>query len=96
MKQEVLIKGNANEDLARLVDVAIKNQLKLLEKDINASMLRLKQFEKESGLSSERFEAMLERGELNESLDTLNWKMELASFRLLQQKYKSLMEAEVS
>ena len=39
---------------------------------------------------------MLASGELNECLDTLDWKMELASFRLLNQKYKSLIEAEVS
>ena len=96
MKQEVVIKGNANEDLTRLVEVAIKNQLTILEKDIQASKVRLNGFEKKSGISSEKFEILLASGELTECLDTLDWKMELASFRLLNQKYKSLIEAEVS
>ena len=96
MKQEVLIKGNANEDLTRLVEVAIKNQLTILERDINASLSRLNEFEKNTGMSSDKFEVLLESGELSEGLDTLNWKMELASFRLLKQKYKSLIESEVS
>lgn len=96
MKQEVLIKGNANEDLTRLVEVAIKNQLTILERDINASLSRLNEFEKNTGMSSDKFESLLESGELSEGLDTLNWKMELASFRLLKQKYKSLIESEVS
>ncbi|MFN8399078.1 MAG: hypothetical protein U0X74_03615 [Anaerolineales bacterium] len=96
MKQEVLIKGNANEDLTRLVEVAIKNQLVILEQDIKASLARLNEFEKNASMSSDKFEALLESGELSEGLETLNWKMELASFRLLKQKYKSLIEAEVS
>lgn len=96
MKQEVLIKGNANEDLTRLVEVAIKNQLDILEQDIKASLARLNEFEKNASMSSDKFEALLESGELSEGLETLNWKMELASFRLLKQKYKSLIEAEVS
>lgn len=96
MKQEVLIKGNANEDLTRLVEVAIKNQLTILERDIKASLARLNEFENNACMSSDKFEALLESGELSEGLDTLNWKMELASFRLLKQKYKSLIEAEVS
>ena len=96
MKQEVVIKGNANEDLTRLVEVAIKNQLTILEKDIQASKVRLNGFEKKSGISLEKFETLLASGELTECLDTLDWKMELASFRLLNQKYKSLIEAEVS
>ena len=96
MKQKVVIKGNANEDLTRLVEVAIKNQLTILEKDIQASKVRLNGFEKKSGISSEKFETLLASGELTECLDTLDWKMELASFSLLNQKYKSLIEAEVS
>ncbi|HNM37824.1 MAG TPA: hypothetical protein PKI33_12210 [Anaerolineales bacterium] len=49
MKQEVIIKGNANEDLTRLIEVAIKNQLEILEKDIRASKVRLSAFEKKLG-----------------------------------------------
>lgn len=62
MKQEVLIKGNANEDLTRLVEVAIKNQLVILEQDIKASLARLNEFEKNASMSSDKFEALLESG----------------------------------
>jgi hypothetical protein len=96
MKQEVIIKANAHEDLKPLVVAAIRNQMKLLQQDIDASLERIAGFEKRTGLSSNEFEEKMSGHEIEESLDTLDWTMELASLRLLQRKFQYLCEAEIS
>ena len=96
MRQEIIVKANAHEDLKPLVASAIRNQIKILEKDIASSQARINALESRMGMTSDEFELKLARHEIEESLDTFDWTMELASLRLLQGKYKSLCEAELS
>ncbi len=96
MRQEITVKANAHEDLKPLVASAIRNQLKILEQDIASSQARIDALESRMGMTSNEFELKLARHEMEESLDTFDWTMELASLRLLQGKYKSLCEAELS
>lgn len=96
MRQEIIVKANAHEDLKPLVASAIRNQIKILEKDIASSQARITALEIRMGMTSSEFESKLAKHEIEESLDTFDWTMELASLRLLQGKYKSLCEAEIS
>ncbi|MBN8581030.1 MAG: hypothetical protein J0L96_10190 [Anaerolineae bacterium] len=96
MRQEITVKANAHEDLKPLVASAIRNQLKILEQDIASSQARIDALESRMGMTSNEFELKLAKHEVEESLDTFDWTMELASLRLLQGKYKSLCEAELS
>lgn len=96
MRQEIIVKANAHEDLKPLVASAIRNQIKILEKDIASSQARINALESRMGMTSDEFELKLAEHEIEESLDTFDWTMELASLRLLQGKYKSLCEAEIS
>lgn len=96
MRQEITVKANAHEDLKPLVAAAIRNQLVVLQRDIESSSKRIEVFEQESGMASAEFERKMAANEIEDSLDALNWMMELASLRLLQGKYKSLCEAEIS
>lgn len=96
MRQEITVKANAHEDLKPLVASAIRNQLKILEQDIASSQARIDALESRMGMTSNEFELKLAKHEVEESLDTFDWTMELASLRLLQGKYKSLCEAEIS
>ncbi len=96
MRQEIIVKANAHEDLKPLVASAIRNQIKILEKDIASSQARITALEIRMGMTSSEFESKLAKHEIEESLDTFDWTMELASLRLLQGKYKSLCEAELS
>jgi len=96
MRQEITVRTNAHEDLKPLVAAAIRNQLKLLQSDIVSSQERIDAFERRTGMTSVEFEQKLARHEIEESLDTFDWTMELASLRLLQGKYKSLCEVELS
>jgi len=96
MRQEITVKANAHEDLKPLVAAAIRNQLVVLQRDIESSSKRIEVFERESGMASAEFERKMGANQIEDTLDALNWMMELASLRLLQGKYKSLCEAEIS
>ena len=95
MLQEIVIKANADESLKPLVEVAIRNQLKSLQHGITRTKERIAEFEKRVGISSDEFEKKLQDGKLEESVETIDWNMELAALRLLENQYQSLSEARI-
>lgn len=95
MLQEIVIKANADESLKPLVEVAIRNQLKALQHGITRTKERIVVFEKRSGISSTEFEKKLQDGNLEETIETIDWNMELAALRLLESQYQSLSEARI-
>ena len=95
MLQEVVIKTNANEALKPLVEAAIRNQLKALQHGINRTKERILEFEKRIGMSSEEFEKKIQADEIDETIETIDWNMELAALRLLEGQYQSLSEAKI-
>ena len=95
MLQEIIIKTNADESIKPLVEVAIRNQLKSLQHGIARTKERIAEFEKRGGISSNEFERKLQAGEMEETIETIDWYMELAALRLLENQYQSLHEAKI-
>ncbi len=95
MLQEVVITTNASESLKPLLEVAIQNQLKALQHGIQRTKERVAEFEKRSGMSSTEFEKKLQAEEIDETIETIDWNMELAALRLLEGQYQSLNEAKI-
>ncbi len=95
MLQEVVIKTTADESLKPLLEVAIRNQLKALQHGIQRTKERIAEFEKQAGMSSAEFEKKLQAEEINETIQTIDWNMELAALRLLEGHYQSLREAKI-
>jgi hypothetical protein len=95
MLQEIVIKTNSGESLKPLVEVAIRNQLKSLQHGILRTKERIAGFEKRAGISSAEFEKKLQAEEISETIETIDWNMELAALRLLEGQYQSLREAEI-
>jgi len=95
MLQEVVIKTNANESLKPLVEVAIRNQLKALQHGIVRTKERITEFEKRVGISSVEFKKKLQDEKIEETLETIDWNMELREWRLLEGHYQSLSEAKI-
>jgi hypothetical protein len=95
MLQEVVITTNANESLKPLLEVAIQNQLKALQHGIQRTKERVAEFEKRAGISSSEFEKKLQTEEIGETIETIDWNMELAALRLLEGQYQSLSEARI-
>lgn len=95
MLQEIVIKANADESLKPLVEVAIRNQLRALQHGIIRTKERIVEFEKRAGMSSMQFEKKMQAGEIEETIETIDWNMELAALRLLENQYQSLSEAKI-
>ena len=95
MLQEIVIKTHADESIKPLLEVAIRNQLKALQHGITRTKERIAEFEKRVGMSSADFEKELERGKIEENLETIDWNMELAALHLLEGQYQSLSEAKI-
>lgn len=95
MLQEVTIKANAEESIKPLVEAAIRNQLKSLQHGITRTKERIAEIEKRAGVSSKEFEEKLKAGKIEETMETIDWNMELAALRLLEGQYQSLREAKI-
>ena len=95
MLQEIVIKANADESIKPLVETAIRNQLKALQHGITRTKERITEFEKRAGMSSQDFVEKLQSGKIEETIETIDWNMELAALRLLEGQYRSLSEAKI-
>jgi len=95
MLQEIVIKSNAEESIKPLVESAIRNQLKSLQHGIKRTKERIADFEKKTGMASADFEKKLSDGGIEETLETIDWNMELVALRLLEGQYQSLSEAKI-
>ena len=95
MLQEIVIKANADESIKPLVEAAIRNQLKALQHGINRTKEQIIKFERHAGMSSEEFEKKLHDGEIEETLESIDWNMELEALHFLQRQYQSLSEATI-
>lgn len=95
MLQEIVIKTNSNEPIKPLVEAAIRNQLKALRRGIRRSKERIAEFEKRAGISSSEFQNKLLADEIEETMETIDWNMEIAALRLLEEQYRSLSEATI-
>ena len=95
MLQEVTIKTNASESIKPLLETAIRNQLKSLRRGIQRTKERIAEFESRAGMSSTEFEKKLQADEIEETVETVDWNMELEALRLLEEQYRSLSEAKI-
>lgn len=95
MLQEIVIKSNAEEPIKPLVESAIRHQLKTLQHGITRTKERIAEFENRLGMTSAEFEQKLQAGNIEETIETIDWNMELAALRLLESQYQSLSEAKI-
>lgn len=95
MLQEIVIKANAEESIKPLVEVAIRNQLKTLQHGVTRTKERIAEFEKRANMSSAEFEKKLQEGTLEETVETIDWNMELTALRLLEKQFQSFSEARI-
>jgi hypothetical protein len=95
MTQQVTITTESDLAMRPLVEAAIQNEKKLVMHGIGRTEERLAEFEKMFGMSSKDFAQRFFAGELEESLDFIEWSMEIRALQLLQEQYQALNEARV-
>jgi hypothetical protein len=83
MLDQVTIKTESPAILRPLLRAALQNETKVLTHGIKRTRERLNAFEKRYELTSEEFESRFEAGEIKETLDIIDWLMEIQALRSL-------------
>jgi len=95
MIQQITITTPSAERAKPLLRAAIQNQVKLVEHGIDRTRTRLTAFEKQYKMDSTEFLRQYQAGEIAETLDLIDWRMEIEALRLLQDEYTILSEARI-
>lgn len=95
MMQQVTITTPFAERAKPLLRAAIQNQVKLLEHGIERTQARLAAFEKQYGMPSADFIGQYRTGQVAETLELIEWRMEIEALGLLEDEYKILSEARI-
>ena len=93
MEQQIVIKTGAGVSIRPLLEAAVQNEQKLLSHCIRRTKERLAAFEQRFDMSSAEFERKYTQGDIEETLDFIDWMMEIKALRLLEQQHQALGEA---
>jgi hypothetical protein len=95
MSQQVVVTTDAPVALKPLLESAIQSELRMLELGLARTSERLRTFEDRYGLTSEEFERRFEAGEIDESLEFIEWAGEIKTSRLLQAQSEALQRVQL-
>lgn len=95
MGQQVIVTTEAPVALKPLLESAIRSELRVLDLGLARTAERLRTFEQQHGLTSEDFEQRFEAGDLEESLDYLEWAGEIKTYRLLTAQRQALQQVQL-
>jgi hypothetical protein len=95
MSQNVIVTTDASVALKPLLESAIRSELRLLDLGLGRTSQRLRAFEDQYGLTSEEFERRFATGELDESLDYIEWAGEIKTYHLLKAQQEALQKAQL-
>jgi hypothetical protein len=95
MLQQVKVTSSGPAAIKPLLEAAIRSQLRTLEHGIQRTRERLAEFEKRFQMSSVEFERGFESGQIEESLDYIEWSGEIKTLRLLEDQLHALQSAKV-
>lgn len=95
MLQEIVIRTENADALKPLVRAAMNREAKLLEHSVERTRTALEAFEKRYDMTTEEFERKFKAREIEESLDFLDWWMEVEAMHHLENQLQSMREAQV-
>lgn len=93
MTEQIIITSKAKVSIKPLVESALKNEVKTIRHGIQRTRKRLAAFETKYDLHSDQFEKKFNAGEIEETLDIIDWLMEIQALRLLEEQYQALDNA---
>jgi len=95
MPQQITIQTTDAKRLKPLIKSAIQIQLDDIEHGIHLTRARLEVFEKQYGMNTKDFLRRFKPGELEETLDFIDWQGETKMLALLEDKKVAYKEAQV-
>ena len=90
MVQQVIITSETSVALKPLLEAAIRSEMKMLEYGIRRTREQLAKFENQHGMKSEEFERRFKAREIGETLEFIDWWMEVEALHMLEGKYQAL------
>jgi hypothetical protein len=93
--QQITIQTQDAKRLKPLLKSAIQSQLDDIEHGIQLTRGHLEAFEKQFGMSTPEFLGRFKPGELEETLDSLEWQGETKMLALLEEKRDAFKDAQV-
>jgi hypothetical protein len=95
MLQQVMVTSDGPAAIKPLLKAAIRSQLRTLDHGIQRTRERLAEFEKQFQMTSAEFERGFESGQIEETLDYIEWSGEIKTLRLLEDQRQALQSAQV-
>ena len=95
MLQRITIQTSDAKRLKPLLKSAIRNQLEDVEHGIQLTRERLANFEKRYNMSSAEFERRFHPGDLEETLEFIEWEGEIETLHLLEEKKSIIQSARI-
>ncbi|NWG34601.1 MAG: hypothetical protein HXY42_09180 [Chloroflexi bacterium] len=95
MLQQVTIRTTDLEQFKSMLKTALEREAKLLEYSIQRTREALAPFEKRFKMSTDEFERKFKNREIEETLDFLDWWMEVEALRHLEARRDLIKDARV-
>ena len=95
MLQQITIQTSYLERFKPLLETALDREAKLLEYSIQRTRETLAPFEDRYKMSTDEFERKFNAREIEETLDYLDWWMEVEALRHLEAQRNAIKEARV-
>jgi len=95
MLQQVTVQTSNAKRLKPLLKSAIQNQLDDLEHGLKLTRAKLKAFEQQYGMNTAEFLQRFHPGDLEETLDFIEWQGETKMLALLEEKKAAYQDALV-
>jgi hypothetical protein len=95
MLQHLIVRTSDAKRLKPLIKSALEREAKLLDHSIQRTLQALAPYESRYGMTSEDFERKFKVREVDETLDYIDWWMEIEALRHLEAQRASLKEAKL-
>ncbi|MBC8184910.1 hypothetical protein H8E88_27780 [candidate division KSB1 bacterium] len=86
--------SSKKQPLKPLVEAAIQNELRLLKVGIDKTKRRIKEYELQNKMATDKFLRLFEQDKLEENLDFAEWIGEYRLLERLEQKEETLEEVK--
>ena len=93
--QQITIQTPNAKRLKPLIRSVIENAVNDVEHGVKNTRAKLEAFEKQYGMSAEEFERRFKPGDLEETLDFIEWEGEIQTLRLLEEKLNAFKQAKI-
>lgn len=95
MMVRIIIEPKSAENIKRLVQSAVQNELRIIKFGITKTKRKLREFEKRFVMDSGDFYRQFNEGKVGDDPDYIRWAGEYETLEHLQRDYNDLLETQL-